>query len=142
MGNSKLAFLVFLVGFAVAGIGCSEARFSSGDPAAQAGKSGDGLGDGSAAEDTLTLDEIAEDGVIDDNEEAVLDDNDCSKNNRERKSLVCHFPCGNVGNAHTICIGRPALAAHLHRHGDGDDVDYVGPCRVEDGTGMENVEEE
>lgn len=35
------------------------------------------------------------------------------------KVLVCHVPPGNPANAHTICIGEPALSAH-RGHGDPD----------------------
>jgi len=38
------------------------------------------------------------------------------------KRVVCHIPPGNPQNAHTICIGQPAVAAHL-AHGD-----YLGKC--------------
>jgi len=38
------------------------------------------------------------------------------------KVLVCHIPPGNPANAHTICIGAPAVAAHL-AHGC-----TLGPC--------------
>lgn len=33
------------------------------------------------------------------------------------KVCLCHVPPGNPGNAHTICVGAPAVQAHL-RHGD------------------------
>ena len=33
------------------------------------------------------------------------------------KICLCHIPPGNPGNAHTICVGAPAVRAHL-RHGD------------------------
>jgi hypothetical protein len=41
----------------------------------------------------------------------------------DSKTTLCHVPRGNPGNAHTIRVGAPAVAAHL-RHGD-----YLGPCR-------------
>jgi hypothetical protein len=31
---------------------------------------------------------------------------------------VCHVPPGNPSNAHTICVGAPAVKAHLKNHGD------------------------
>jgi len=40
------------------------------------------------------------------------------------KVKVCHIPPGNPGNAHTICIGKSAVATHLGNHGD-----YLGECR-------------
>lgn len=33
------------------------------------------------------------------------------------KTCICHVPRGKPSNAHTICIGEPALSAHL-AHGD------------------------
>jgi outer membrane protein OmpA-like peptidoglycan-associated protein len=38
------------------------------------------------------------------------------------KAKVCHIPPGNPFNAHTICVGQPAVQAHLD-HGD-----YLGKC--------------
>jgi len=43
-----------------------------------------------------------------------------------KKTTICHIPPGNPANAHTLCIGNPAVPAHLHNHGD-----YLGPCVVE-----------
>jgi len=40
-----------------------------------------------------------------------------------KKVLVCHIPPGNPANAHEICVGEPAVAAHVKNHGD-----VVGPC--------------
>jgi hypothetical protein len=39
-----------------------------------------------------------------------------------KKTTVCHIPPGNPANAHTICVGNPAVPAHLD-HGD-----FVGTC--------------
>jgi hypothetical protein len=38
------------------------------------------------------------------------------------KTVVCHVPPGNPGNAHTIIVGNAAVPAHL-AHGD-----YLGEC--------------
>jgi hypothetical protein len=35
-----------------------------------------------------------------------------------KKTTVCHIPPGNPDNAHTICIGNPAVSPHQHHHGD------------------------
>jgi hypothetical protein len=43
-----------------------------------------------------------------------------------KKTTICHIPPGNPANAHTLCIGNPAVAAHLRNHGD-----HLGPCEVE-----------
>jgi hypothetical protein len=40
------------------------------------------------------------------------------------KVAICHAPPGNPGNAHTICIGKPAVDAHLKNHPD----DRRGAC--------------
>ena len=41
----------------------------------------------------------------------------------EEKVCLCHIPPGNPSNAHTICVGEPAVPAHL-AHGD-----YLGECK-------------
>lgn len=33
------------------------------------------------------------------------------------KTLLCHYPPGNPANLHNICVGTPAVPAHL-AHGD------------------------
>ena len=43
-----------------------------------------------------------------------------------KKTTICHFPPGNPANAHTLCVGNPAVPAHLKHHGD-----HVGPCQNE-----------
>lgn len=43
------------------------------------------------------------------------------------KALVCHVPPGNPANAHTICVGKPAVNAHLSHHPDS-----LGPCGATD----------
>ena len=43
------------------------------------------------------------------------------------KVLICHIPPGNPENAHTICVGAPAVRAHAERHGD-----PVGACEPDD----------
>ena len=39
--------------------------------------------------------------------------------------MICHIPPGNPGNAHTITVGAPAVAAHMANHGD-----RLGPCET------------
>lgn len=39
------------------------------------------------------------------------------------KVLICHIPPGNPANAHSICVGQPAVKAHVSHHGDG-----LGAC--------------
>lgn len=36
------------------------------------------------------------------------------------KVLICHIPPGNPDNAHTICVGSPAVKAHVKHHEDLD----------------------
>lgn len=45
---------------------------------------------------------------------------------RVEKVTICHFPPGNPGNAQTITVGAPAVAAHVAEHGD-----TIGPCQGE-----------
>ena len=41
---------------------------------------------------------------------------------------LCHFPPGNPGNAHTICVGsQNAVRTHMNKHGD-----TMGSCEGED----------
>ena len=42
-----------------------------------------------------------------------------------KKTTICHFPPGNSANAHTLCVGKSAVLAHLD-HGD-----YLGTCKQE-----------
>ena len=35
----------------------------------------------------------------------------------DRKVCLCHVPPGNPSNAHTICVGAPAVSSHV-AHGD------------------------
>jgi hypothetical protein len=43
-----------------------------------------------------------------------------------KKTTICHIPPGNPANAHTLCVGNAAVAAHLRNHGDS-----LGQCVVE-----------
>jgi hypothetical protein len=45
----------------------------------------------------------------------------------KKKTTICHVPPGNPANAHTLCIGNPAVPHHLKNHHG----DYVGPCHAE-----------
>ena len=56
-----------------------------------------------------------------------------------KKVLICHIPPGNPGNAHTICVGAPAVEPHQRNHGDtigacGDDDDTEYPGEPDAGT--------
>ena len=52
----------------------------------------------------------------------IIEDWKCGNNNK--KVLVCHVPPGNPSNAHTICISKNDIAAHVPLHGG----DYLGSC--------------
>jgi hypothetical protein len=50
-------------------------------------------------------------------------------NKKEKKVLICHVPPGNSAAAHTICIGAPALDAHMALHEATDGAhDTLGEC--------------
>jgi hypothetical protein len=68
----------------------------------------------------------------------------------QQKVCICHHPPGNPDNAHTICIGAPAVPAHL-RHGDtmgecpvrcdsGDDCGANQFCKRDEGVCTEGAE--
>src|SRR6185369_14477363 len=44
----------------------------------------------------------------------------------QKKTTICHIPPGNPANAHTLCVGNPAVPAHIKHHGD-----HVGVCENE-----------
>lgn len=50
------------------------------------------------------------------------DSKGCSKGGK--KTVICHVPPGNPGNAHTLSVGNSAVAAHL-AHGDS-----LGSCGI------------
>jgi len=43
-----------------------------------------------------------------------------------RKTTICHIPPGNPSNAHTLCVGNAAVAAHVAQHHD-----TLGACVAE-----------
>ena len=51
-----------------------------------------------------------------------------------RKVEICHVPKGNPAARHTLCIGAPAVNAHITEHqGDSDDDDdKLGACKCDD----------
>jgi hypothetical protein len=51
----------------------------------------------------------------------------------EKKVMICHVPPGNPAARHTICIGKPALDAHMsHKLKDADDeTDTLGACSAQ-----------
>jgi hypothetical protein len=68
------------------------------------------------------------DGALDSDEPKIHDgscksDEENDKGKHEDKVTVCHVPPGNPANAHTICVGAPAVKAHLAKGS------YLGPCK-------------
>jgi len=59
-------------------------------------------------------------------ESAVLNGNGDYTCEAPKKVLICHIPPGNPENAHTICVGAPAVAPHQEHHGD-----LLGACDAE-----------
>ena len=43
-----------------------------------------------------------------------------------KKTTICHVPPGNPANAHTICVGNPAVSHHMKNHGA-----LMGACQGE-----------
>lgn len=74
--------------------------------------------------------------VVDDDGGNNLTDDDrkkyaCKTEEGENGLKVCHYPPGNPEARHVICIGEPALDAHLH-HGESVEswhVDNLGDCK-------------
>jgi hypothetical protein len=65
--------------------------------------------------------------IIDEKPE-VADQYACSTESEPNGVMICHIPPGNPSQRHTICIGRPALPAHMaHTAGTGES-DYFGEC--------------
>ncbi len=48
-----------------------------------------------------------------------------SEGDGQLKVLLCHIPSGNSNAKHEICVGAPAVRAHIGHHGG----DYLGTCR-------------
>ena len=87
--------------------------------------------------------DYADDKDYDDDKDVKYDDEledvlknyaceDSSMSAQSKKVLICHYPKGNPDNRHEICIGRPALKAHLSQHQDSAHKDHLGDCDDED----------
>ena len=74
-----------------------------------------------AKEDRENIKEFADDIVL-----------TSSSSSSVGKVTICHIPPGNVENAHTITIGKPALRAHLAHH------DVMGACEDADLSDVED----
>lgn len=113
MKRLLICFCLFTITLLVSA--CGKTEFSSTDQASAAQQSAD-------ADDAKLPAEEVINGGGDDDELAEI--HACG----DKKVYVCHMPSGNTGNAHTICIARAALAAHLGQHGDAANVDTLGKC--------------
>ncbi|HEX3694067.1 MAG TPA: hypothetical protein VH374_01660 [Polyangia bacterium] len=89
---------------------------------------GFGAGCGTGTDDATTAQREAvmaachlDDGTV----EADADVHACDPHDT-KKTTICHIPPGNPANEHTLCVGNPAVPAHIRNHGD-----YVGPCKHE-----------
>lgn len=70
-----------------------------------------------------------DDVVYNDELENVLREYSCQDN--VRKVLICHYPRGNSAARHEICVGRPALRAHIRHSSDSSHIDHLGTCPAE-----------
>ena len=122
MGHYVLLSIVFVTAMLVSG--CGQTEFSS---------SGDGTSSKASVGDEASGDVHQLSDLIDNPDLAAK--YPCHHNGK--KVLVCHVPQGNPDNRHNICIGRPAVDAHLRLHDASSaagDEDTLGPC-----PGQENV---
>ena len=81
----------------------------------------DGVGD--ACDQWPGCDDTADsdnDGIPDCVDLDELNNWECD--NKGKKAYICHIPPGNPANAHTLCVSKNAVPAHL-AHGD-----YIGEC--------------
>lgn len=46
----------------------------------------------------------------------------------KKKITICHVPPGNAAAAHTLCISKCAVTAHLREHARDNHSDYLGAC--------------
>ncbi len=102
---------------------------SSDDDSSDDDSSDDG-GDPSTTVGTNDDDSSDDDSSDDDSSDNDGDDNELSEVAcGAKKVMICHYPPGNPAARHTICIGEPALKAHMsHKHQDGEQSDTVGAC--------------
>lgn len=112
----------------VLAISCGESNFSS-DQAHQDLTSDSGK---------IKVSQVVDEGVPKPQEEqdridTAVRNSKCDQS--EKKIYICHYPPGNIENSHTLCISTKALKAHVGVHGSGDDLDYVGKCDEEAGSG-------
>ena len=150
MGNFKLQkyLPLLLIGFAFALTnsfnGCSNVSFFEKDEAAAT--KADSLGDGTTTVETIDTSGIDGTPIDEDTIDDLEDELDNRRRNRQtrrdqvsddipdiyqcgpKKVLICHIPPGNFAARHDICIGIPALRAHLgHRAANGFS-DQIGRC--------------
>lgn len=113
---SVLAFLMILL------TACGKTQFSSADGSSL--KLSSVSASGEAAEPSApTVSDLV-------NNPELANDFSCEHGN---KVEICHVPPGNPAARHTLCIGAPAVNAHIAEHqGDSDaDDDKLGACKCD-----------
>ncbi len=96
--------------------GGNDAGSGNGDSGGSSGDAGDGTGSGCRRDSDCPDGKVCDDGAC----VPHCSGHDHSGGPPEcpaSKALVCHVPPGNHGEAHTICVGKSAVKAHL-AHGD------------------------
>jgi hypothetical protein len=69
--------------------------------------------DGTAGDDSMMLNGSETDAL-----QSPLPDGGTAVTCAAPKVLICHIPPGNPANAHSICVGAPAVAPHQRLHHD------------------------
>lgn len=107
---------------------CGKVSFDSSNGGSSVDKSSsDGSGDELG-------DKIPVSDLVNDETEEVMTEDDLFEvypcgNDKEKKIYICHYPQGELETHHTLCVGAPAVAAHVDHHDKEGAVDYVGPCQ-------------
>lgn len=85
-----------------------------------------GFNGGAASDEAAqSLNKLGPPLIAAESDPSLLDEYACGGGKKVR---ICHVPPGNPDNRHDICIGRPAVEAHLREHRHGELGDYLGAC--------------
>lgn len=128
-----ITFAILALGLSLTG--CSETEFTSTASSSEKGTV--------KSSSDVELEEVVE--IIEqEGEDEIPAEFRCGPKNRKVK--ICHVPPGNPAAKHTICIGAPAVRAHLNLHiakSDANIRDTLGDCdRDREGSVEENQCEE